>query len=439
MKLNAYLVDPSEILSYRESFKPRLLVLIVEGRGGSVLLHSLLDGHPEVVTFPELLLYGVTHFWRRHQGRTRDLLDDFPKHFAVFFDADSGGVLRSEGMRTLGLNRDQVWRKDQRRFMEILEVLAPSQGDWSLVDFFRDIHIAQALSDDDFHPKTIMLYHTHSPHDPVALVDMKVIDPQFLTIIVARELRATYDSYFNRMSTVVPCPMDYPGWIRQWRSALLVVDLLLSMERIQQYCAPENSCVVRLEDLHNHSQAVMQDVANWLGITYRRCLLRSEFGGLPWSGDPPGKNGFSPMEIAWGKRDCACVEWLWQPRARNYGYQVHQISIWRWSFWKSLMVPHRYEQALLKKAFAALTSWRQQLEFVQLIKDFELESGAKPAWPTRIKRFLLCNITMFSAVFAWWKRSFSILGRLWINPQRRWVNLPVMGPVVKSKGNLSSG
>jgi hypothetical protein len=114
------------------SYLPDALVaLLLIGRSGTGLLHSLIDGHPEVSTLPSIYLRGYFNegVWEKLSASGwRQLPERFAEEFAVLFDARSPKPIPSrlgepstfvgqnEGMTAVGENRDEFLSVDREAF-----------------------------------------------------------------------------------------------------------------------------------------------------------------------------------------------------------------------------------------------------------------------------------------------------------------------------------
>ena len=122
---------------YANNFlSPDIVVLNFFGRSGTGLLHSLIDGHPEVSTLPSIYF---NQFFN-HTTWNEDIIsagwdhvvNRFMQTYEVLFDAStntpfqtpSGEIInnlgKSEGLTTLGEGRDEVLTVDKTLFREEL-------------------------------------------------------------------------------------------------------------------------------------------------------------------------------------------------------------------------------------------------------------------------------------------------------------------------------
>ena len=116
----------------------KLVALVHFGRSGTGLMHSLIDGHPQVSTLPSIYFseYFNPSTWKRiTSGGWDKMIDHFISIYDVLFDASSsvpveskGKQLRynvgiSMGMANVGNERDEVLRVDKDLFRAELKRL----------------------------------------------------------------------------------------------------------------------------------------------------------------------------------------------------------------------------------------------------------------------------------------------------------------------------
>ena len=158
----------------------KIVALLHFGRSGTGLLHSLIDGHPEISTLPSIYLRGYFNegVWDKiSAGGWRELPDRFADEFAVLFDADSPKPIpsrleepsffvgRKEGMTAVGEKRNEKLSLDRGAFcaealrlIEGLETVDP-------MSFLLVVHAAfeRVMGTDT--KKPLCFYHIHNPDE----------------------------------------------------------------------------------------------------------------------------------------------------------------------------------------------------------------------------------------------------------------------------------
>ena len=89
-----------------------MISLVHFGRSGTGLLHSLIDGHPEISTLPSVYFseYFNHSTWEKITNEGWDLIvDNFMKIYDVLFDARST-------MPVECAEKDEIFHRYQRRY-----------------------------------------------------------------------------------------------------------------------------------------------------------------------------------------------------------------------------------------------------------------------------------------------------------------------------------
>ena len=271
----------------------RVAALFFWGRSGTVFLHSLFDGHPEVLTFPATRLNSFHHRqWPdiASANSRAEMARKFVAWNPSCFDGRRDRWL--EGLADLGPNKDTPLFVDEARFEEALLARLPDgpPGKITRREFFLAAHFAYAEArGEDTSKKTLLLYHMHSPeaYDGVraALDDF----PGMVAIGTVRDPIRSLASYLRKNRDVARAwgQADRDEYGRMARTggfnALYRHQLAGWSELFDRLRIPRHT--VRLEDLHDRPRASMERLAAWLGIAWDERLLESTWGGLAYWGD----------------------------------------------------------------------------------------------------------------------------------------------------------
>ncbi len=272
-----------EALSLRDP-----VALLHFGRSGTGLMHSLIDGHPQVTTLPSIYTKGYFErgVWDDliSQGR-KNLPERFTQLFKVLFDAadpspvpglmneDTSMLGVKEGMTRVGQNHDEKLSVDRDAFCAEVNRLMDQQGDIDAGSFFRIVFQAYeaALGNDKIDP--LPFYHIHDP---------------------GLFARANFLRYFPnaRLMMMVREPLQScESWIREdfkageyGSVAEKIAIMLYDIDR------PEFSQVdnigLKLEDLKARPEGTIQGLCTWLGINESPSLYEMTAQGKMWWGDP---------------------------------------------------------------------------------------------------------------------------------------------------------
>ncbi len=306
-----------------------------------MFLHSLFDGHPQVLTFPATRVNSFHHRqWpdiaRAHSRE--EMVASFVAWNPSCFDGTKDRWF--EGLADLGPNRDAPLFVDEERFTRALLARLPDRAPAAIRrrDFFVAAHLAYAEArGEDVSQKTLLLYHLHSPeaYDGIgaALEDF----PEMVAIGTVREPVRSLASYLRKNRDLARAlgqdeRAEYAGMVRTggynavYRHQLAGWSELFDRRPIPRY-------EVRLEDLHDNPRSTMTRLAAWLGLAWDERLLASTWNGLAYWGDQMAvkrQHGFSgahtryapeKTEEALDALDRYVLEGLLASWRREHGYE----------------------------------------------------------------------------------------------------------------------
>jgi Sulfotransferase family len=282
----------------------RVAALFFWGRSGTVFLHSLFDGHPEVLTFPATRVNSFHHRqWPDIAGAAtrEEMVAKFIRWNPSCFDGTKDRWF--EGLADLGPTKDTPLFVDEERFTRALLARLPERSPGAIRrrDFFVAAHYAYAEArGEDVSKKKVLLYHLHSPeaYDGIgaALEDF----PDMVAIGTVREPLRSLASYLRKNRELARLlgqddRATYAGMVRTggfnalYRHQLSGWSELFDRRAMRRY-------EVRLEDLHDSPRTTMTRLASWLGLAWDESLLASTWNGLAYWGDQMAvkrQNGFS--------------------------------------------------------------------------------------------------------------------------------------------------
>ena len=144
-------------LEQKQILPNKVIALVHFGRSGTGLLHSLIDGHPQVSTLPSIYFsqYFDHSTWVRISSAGWDeMADRFMSIYDVLFDATSSVPIESkskqrsynigieEGMANVGNQQDEVLRVDKKKFKKELYDLLNLYSEINPLTFFKLVHKA---------------------------------------------------------------------------------------------------------------------------------------------------------------------------------------------------------------------------------------------------------------------------------------------------------
>lgn len=326
-----------------ETHSPKLVLLQPIGRAGSLFLHSLIDGHPEVSTTPAALLKGFfgEGVWEglcpgfSHQGWRKTLVERFCQQFEPLFDAASpkpvpGNPLgeptevgRGFGLCEMGAERNQVLTIDRDKFKSCMLADLDKRSEITASEFFCLVHKAYDFALGRLTPKSVLFFHIHNP-SVNELAGCVVANPHLQFLNIVREPLQGIESW---MSMFVIGRTDPEKLLLGYQDAVDRFQLALQQASHLVY-ERYPSATIRLEDLKRRTDLTLSVLSKWLDISDNPCLRESTYSGLVYQApsNVPVK-GFEPSNLDrkpgffFSEHDQRVMNLLLYPIAVQYGYR----------------------------------------------------------------------------------------------------------------------
>ncbi len=270
-----------------------LLVAMAYGRAGSILIQSLFDGHPNVLTLPHLgPMYSLIPASIDDLDRQIDwFIDTFP----TIFDTSRGGYFSDSNefvAAKFGPNGDEDLRVSSTEFKEHLLDIAheyftsDSNRPVSRRQFFAFVHLAYGLCIKSFNVADIryIFYHTHAyMHEEwqTMLADF----PELYLVGMTRDPRQDWTSWktihASRMRRDISDVPSICLFLSEYHYSKSSYELSKLVERLK----PDHVRIMDLEKLHVLNKKALAHLCTWLKIEFDECLLHSTFNGLQWHGN----------------------------------------------------------------------------------------------------------------------------------------------------------
>jgi hypothetical protein len=285
----------------KEPTPPKKITALVHfGRSGTGLLHSLIDGHPEISTLPSIYFSEFfDHFtWKKiTAGGWEEMVDRFTSTYEVLFDASSSVPVASknlrftnnrgqkEGMTTVGEEKNEILSVDKKVFVKELKQLMDCHDRLDQFTFFKLVHSAYDKALNDHNKKNLIFYHIHNP-DNYAQLNFLRLAPNTNWLMMVREPIQCCESWVNKVF-----PDSYRDIAGRIFQMLFEVDHAIYQN--------DKSIGVRLEDLKEHPKKTIQALCDWLDIKENDSLFQMTAQGKKWWGDPSSpdysKEAMSPF------------------------------------------------------------------------------------------------------------------------------------------------
>ena len=278
----------------KDTLPKKITALIYFGRSGTGLLHSLIDGHPEITTLPSIYFSDffnhstwekiIAHGWS-------GMADNFASIYPILFDAsnkfetfDFIGI--KDGMANVGTDRNEVLSVDKKGFIKELNQLMDCYDHLDAFIFFKLIHLAYEITLKNFKEKSHIFYHIHDP-DTHAKLNFLKLAPNTNWLMMVREPLQNCESSIKKSYD----NNDYKS------ISIRIFQILFEVD--QSIFQRDNSIGVRLEDLKEYPKKTIPAICGWLGIKEHDSLYQMTAQGKRWWGDPSGldykKDGMDPF------------------------------------------------------------------------------------------------------------------------------------------------
>jgi len=316
-----------------------MIALIPFGRSGSLLLHSLIDNHPEISTLPNVYFseYYNANIWEKLIAQGWDQLpDNFIKQFAVLFDARSpvpvpninkprANLGQEEGMANVGFNRDEVLTVDQNRFCAELRKLMADYASLTPQVFFTLVHSAYEKALNKSSNKQTIFYHIHNP-SAYAKLNFLRYNPEAKLLMITRDPVQSCESWVKQV-------------IKKSSESThnRIVTMLFDIDQIA--FRRQDSIGIRLEDLKRHPKKTIASLCDWMGIEDSPTLYEMTAQGKKWWGTPSSpdyeKEGmlpFSnsnikrPLGSVFSEQDQFILRTLFYPFSVRFGYVAKNLA-----------------------------------------------------------------------------------------------------------------
>ena len=340
---NTFIKNPKVISTklVKPILPKKITALLHFGRSGTGLLHSLIDGHPEVSTLPSIYLSQFFHHsnWEKIIiGGWEEIPDHFVKIYEVLFNASStipiyGGdsdiirnIGKNEGMTNVGAKRDEILSVDKKVFLKELRQLMNYHDQLDAFIFFKLVHSAYEIALRNPENKNHIFYHIHNP-GPYAKLNFLSLAPDTNWLMMVREPIQSCESwirvhFFNN---------DYNNIANRIFQMLFAIDQVSFQNK--------NLIGIKLEDLKEYPKKTIFALCDYLGIRENDSLYEMTAQGKKWWGDPSSpvykNDGMNPfgktstkrkLGMVFSKNDQYILNTLFYPFSVRFGYVKENLE-----------------------------------------------------------------------------------------------------------------
>lgn len=269
----------------------QVVLIFCRGRSGSYYLHSLLDGHSEVLSLPPAksvrrFFHSTDLYWHcggKAKCNESQLIDAFVNENPAIFDAR--GKSRGLGFDKMGIDQSEYLHVDAVKFrIELARELLSCRGVPSRREFFVAVHKAYesvlSAGASQRNEKKLIVYQLHDPFDESGIDETLSDFPDSIVIGAAHDPISSFVSLLflkdsDRLSEVV----------LTGRYLYCYEMVILGWEKIRARFPKVPFYVQSLRRLHGSPHESTLDLAKWLKIGWEPCLLESTFNKMKWNGD----------------------------------------------------------------------------------------------------------------------------------------------------------
>ena len=328
----------------KELIKPtlpkKMTALLHFGRGGSGLIHSLIDGHPEISTLPSIYFsdfFDISIWEKITLDGWEKMADNFVSTYEVLFNASSTVpiLLRSklvynieqrEGMTGVGEEKNEVLSVDKKAFKKKLKQLMDCYDHLDAFVFFKLVHSAYEFALENFNEKDHIFYHIHH-HATLSQLNFLSFSTNTNWLMMVRDPIQSCESWSRNSFHV----NDYKAVANK------IIQMLIEID--QPIFQNDNSIGVKLEDLKEQPKKTMQALCDWMGIKEKDSLYKMTAQGKKWWGDPSspdyakdGMNAFGKVSInrkvglIFSENDQFVLRTLFYPFSVRFGYVEENLN-----------------------------------------------------------------------------------------------------------------
>jgi hypothetical protein len=358
----------------------RAVNLVHWGRSGSFLFASYLDHHPEIVMLPMLTSMGIYAFFEAYAALSIwEKLLAYPAYSALKNRSAADFFLKDNPDGNIAINAADFHAAVQALHAEYAGM--PAAWLESRPRFFQMLQAAHSVAAGQRLEtrRPVMVWAQHYVDEEWARRFVEDFpDGQFIHTI--RDPITGIDSWFGRQMEM---EIEDYGFRPELAPRYLdpALGTLVAMLRWDGAHAgtQTRSRAVRFEDMHLQPEALMRRLADWIGVGYHPCLLKSTWNGVPYVVIIRGVSTCGPNPVNAQRRH----------KYLNYADRLVVFALLQGNFaaWK-----YPYPQALRSGLLRLCTLgalWLVPMRMELATWNLVLRRQAIPAWRNGRRRFAL--------------------------------------------------
>lgn len=311
-----------------DKYLNEIIVICFYGRSGSIFLHSLLDNHPNLVSYPGSYLMCYQNWWDNLKSKKSfDCAYNFIDTFRVIFDPknsdiDLPGCGRYVGtylnFHKVGENKKEEVSISKDKLKLNLFKFLNKEDEETAISFFKKIHLALALTMDiEINTELKIVFQLHSPlKERCTFLDNKKTKCYFLHMI-REPIQSAYSMVKHHMSS---------------GKNIGITGIINTLDRYSVIYRNDLSKAVKLEDLHLNPSETIKKIITFVKIKWSDNLLESTFLGKKWYNvsDSPKISGFNSViinkthEEILGIYDKSRLQHLYRKLYKHWDYKIEK-------------------------------------------------------------------------------------------------------------------
>ena len=265
-----------------ENFLKGIICIQNVGNSGTLFLQSLFDSHPELLVLPALYTREIYNFWDNcnKQYSNKKIAEQFVEDpcQAYWFDSDERfRVIIDQNLNRMGDKENENLEIDKQKFLKNL-IDELNKKKLSRRHFFLSVHFAFAKTAKlNYVKKFYIVFPFHT--NPLKIA--KYIEEDFSNIVFIHMVR---EPIKNLNSGQIHSMINHGRntEISKWVFCDDQTCEIISGKHVK-------SVSVRLEDIHENPQEILNKVCDFLEIQWDKCLLNSTMLGKKWWNRPYSK------------------------------------------------------------------------------------------------------------------------------------------------------
>lgn len=279
----------------------QVLFIYCRARSGSYYVHSLFDGHPDVLSLPPLkttrLFFHSSNIYWEVDGRpklpTKGLVEAFVQTNATLFDAR--GRANGQGYDRMGPGEGDALTVSPAVFVDHLHsILRESSGEITRRAFFIAVHQAydKAVYGEGRQGKVIV-YQAHNPLDDLGNNGLSRDFPEAKLLLTMQEaVRSLVSLIYQKNSE------DFHRIAASGRFLLCFKATVFGWRGLSRRLKKSQQMITCMNVMNRDLAAETRRYCAFVSIPWLPQMLNSTFNGMVWNGDNwsklpvmPGKTG----------------------------------------------------------------------------------------------------------------------------------------------------